>query len=145
MDCPLVLPKVEDTLEDFLTNHTSLGLFRTMLDSNVPWQVAPTHWLGAMWAARHHACYKGFCQDLANAVLWKVKERFFQQKVNIFWSDASFKDNNRQTKFTAGTCFDKLGAQFSCALSNWHLPYISCHSIHTQAFPVQCASLQCAC
>ena len=43
MDGPLVLPKVEDTLEDFLTNHTSLGLFRTMLDSYVPRQVAPTH------------------------------------------------------------------------------------------------------
>ena len=37
-----------------------------------------------MWAARHHACYKGFCQDLANAVLWEVNERFFQQKFDIF-------------------------------------------------------------
>ena len=36
MDRPLVLPKVEDTLEDFLTNHTSLRFFRAMLDSNVP-------------------------------------------------------------------------------------------------------------
>ena len=91
MDCPLVLPKVEDTLEDFLTNHTSLRFFRAMLDSDMPRQVAPTHWLGAMWAARHHACYKGFCQDLANAVLWKVNERFFQQKFDIFCSDASLK------------------------------------------------------
>ena len=79
MDCPLVLPKIEDTLEDFLTNHTSLRLFRAMLDSNVPRQVAPTHRLGAMWAARHHACYKGFCQDLANAVLGKMNERFSEQ------------------------------------------------------------------
>ena len=44
-----------------------------------------------MWAARHHACYKGFCQDLANAVLWEVNERFFQQKFDIFCSDASLK------------------------------------------------------
>ena len=144
MDGPLVLPKIEDTLEDFLTNHTSLRLFRAMLDSNMPWQVAPTHWLGAMWTARHHACYKGFCQDLANAVLWEVNERFFQRKVYIF-SVMLPSRTTMGTKFTAGTCFDKLGAQFSCALSNWHLPYISCHSIHTQAFPVQCGFWQCAC
>ena len=133
MDRPLVLPKVEDTLEDFLTNHTSLRLFGAMLDSNVPRQVAPTHRFGAMWAARHHACYKGFCQELANAVFLLSFPVMLPLRTTMW------------TKFTAGTCFDKLGAQSSCALSNWHLPYISCHSIHTQAFPVQCVSLQCAC
>ena len=75
----------------------------------------------------------------------KWMKDFPNKTLHIFFSNASFEDNTRQTKFTAGTCFDKLGAQFSCALSNWHLPYISCHSIHTQAFPVQCASWQCAC
>ena len=85
MDGPLVLPKVEDTLEDFLTNHTSLRLFGAMLDSNVPRQVAPTHRFGAMWAARHHACYKGFCQDLANAVLWKENERFSRQNAHYLF------------------------------------------------------------
>ena len=37
-----------------------------------------------MWASRHHACYKGFCQDLANAVLWKVKERFSNKRSTFF-------------------------------------------------------------
>ena len=41
--------------------------------------------------------------------------------------------------------FDKLCVLFSYAPSDLHLLCNSCHNVDTQAYPVQCGSLLCAC
>ena len=50
-----------------------------------------------------------------------------------------------QGKLMFNIYFDKLCVLFSCAPSNLHLLCNSCHNVDTQAYPVQCESLLCAC
>ena len=57
MHCPLVLPQIEDTFEDFLTNVTSLWLLPAVLHSHVSAQIAFPHGLATVGTGGHVVAY----------------------------------------------------------------------------------------